>query len=66
MIRPDAFESRFLHAAGNALACTWEVMGNRVTGLKWHSLEFSLLGLQDWCCEMRMICREEKQRRLSL
>lgn len=61
MISPTSrdFQRRFLSLAGWMLACNWEAMGNRVQGIKWHSLEYSLLGLHDYCCEMRLLCQEK-------
>jgi hypothetical protein len=64
----STFERRFLHHAAWMLGCNLRVMGGDVLGcdIPKGSLEWSLLGLQDYCAEMRLICQEEKIRRLSL
>lgn len=52
------FERAFLRAAGTMLAARWEVMGHQVRGFRFHSLEFSLLGLHDYEAELRLMCAE--------
>lgn len=54
------FECAFLRAAGQMFACRWEVMGHQVRGVRFHSLQFSLLGLHDYEAELRLMCAEAR------
>ena len=71
----SAFEREFLSLAGTMLACKLEIMGGQIPGRKLHriagtrdrailrrNLEFSALGLVDYCGEMWLLCREAKTR----
>lgn len=45
------------------LACRWKVMGHQLRG--WHcksDLEFDLIGMMDYACEMRLLCEDWRQR----
>lgn len=54
------FEREFLiRLAPVYLACRWKVMGHQLHRWPFPSdLEFDLLGMMDYACEMKLICLE--------
>lgn len=60
-----SWEHQFLHCATVMLACHWVLMDNEVVpGINYNGgLELCCRGLVDNCMEMRLICKEEHERR---
>jgi hypothetical protein len=60
------FEKEFLSLAAIWLACRWQTMGNAVH-TPWMvgcgELTFSLLGEHDYHQEMKLLCKEEREKR---
>lgn len=55
----STFEREFFRLAGWMLACNLRVMGGGVVGqpIEHDDFEGALQGMQDSCCEMRLICQ---------
>ncbi len=62
------FEQEFFKLAGTVLACHLRAMGGvaLISGVPAGDLAFSLLGIVDYCGEMRLLCQEVMGKRPPL